>query len=225
MLNPSSPALVEAKVNEQMERFLMRQNTSQRQLISKIDSKVVLSELIFMQKFKKPRKIVIPEFKTSVILNLDTAPKQTLPSMPITKKFKRNSEFSQVFSPKQRTQLNFVPSSPAKDIQSPVSPTDKMLSIYQDLVNSIKSTHKKKLRMVKTQRKIKTLSHELKVIAGPKDDFNVDHKKSSRKFERQYMKESLKELQSTKRADTLLEYQINRFTLTNRTKHKFKSLY
>lgn len=225
MLSPSSPALVEAKVNEQMERFLMRQNTSQRQLVSRIDSKVVLSELIYLQKFKKPKKIVIPEFKTSIILNLDVSPKQSLPELPITKKFKRKSDFSQINPAKLNTQLNFYPTSPVKDIQSPSSPTGKMLSIYQDLVNSIKSNHKKKLRMVKTQRKIKTLSNEIKVISGLRDDFNVDHKKSNKKFERQYMKESLKEMESRKRADTLLEYQINRFTLSNRTKHKIKSLY
>lgn len=225
MLSPSSPTLIEKKVNEQMERFLLRSNTSQRQLVSKIDTKVVVNELVYLLKFKKPKKIVIPESRTSIILNLDSPPKLPLPELGITKKFKRTSEYALTIPAKQSTKLGLSCRSPIEEVQSPVSPTEKMLSKYQDLVKSIKSHKKKNLRMAKTQKKIKTLNNELKAIASDKDRINMDFIEGNKKFERQYMKESLKDLQKSSRADTLLEYQINRFSLTNRGKNKIKSLY
>lgn len=225
MLSPSSPILIEKKVNEQMEKFLLRSNTSQRQLVSKIDTKVVVNELVYLLKFKKPKKIVIPESRTSIILNMDSPSKFPLPELAITKKFKRTPEFVHTSPVKLNSRVGLSCRSPIEEYQSQATPTEKMLSIYQDLVKSIKSHKKKNVRMAKTQRKIKTLNNEIKAIAGDKDKINIDYEKGNKKFEKQYMKESLKELHKSKRADTLLEYQINRFSLTNRVKNKVKSLY
>ena len=226
MSSPSSPALVDARVQEQMEKFLLRSNTSQRLLLSKIDTQIVNNELIFMQKFQKPRRIILNDSKTPIMLNIEQTTKKFCPEIEITEKFRRMSNKKSSTS-KIATQTNFYSASPYIITSlSPQTSKQKMISIYDDLVKTIKKSSKsKKLRIMKPKKKIKSINREINRINSELDlsELNKEHrfKDYDRKFKEKYAKEVLKDIKTSK-SSIQQEILTQRFSLSTR-KSKFKS--
>jgi hypothetical protein len=201
-----------------MEKFLLRSNTSQRQLISKISSKLVNNELIFLEKFKKPKKLVIPEFKTSIILNQEKPQAPQTPEMIKELKFKRSTKESVSNSPKISPRYT-VPGTPTT-IFTNQTPSEKILSKYNQLFTSTsESPNARKKFLRKAKNKVKTLCKNIKEIGKQnmskkkQEEFSV--KMFDKYHEKKYLKQALKEMKSKKINESVLEARHFRYSLNS----------
>lgn len=210
-----SPSRIEVKVNEQMEKFLLRSNTSHRQLVSKISSKLVKDELIFIEKFKRPRKLVIPEFKVSMMLNEEKPQVQKSPDEIKGTKFKRSSKISQTNSAKLSPRYT-LPGTPM--FIENQSPSERILNKYGLLFASTSESPKlKKIHNRKEKKKVKTLCKKIHEIGKSeltrKQEEEVNTKIFDKYHEKKYLKEAIKEMKTKKFNDSVNEAKLYRFSI------------
>jgi len=217
MSKPKSQTRIENKVNEQMEKFLLRSNTSQRQLLSKISSKLVHSEIVYLQKFARPKKLIILESKSPIILNEELPQRHSLPGIKSEPKFTRTKFSKLTGSPKPLKPLDIVSST----LTSPThSPTEDLLGKYNQLFACTSQSPKSgKLNVRKTKKTIKNLCKNIRVIgndvlsAGVREKIEV--KMFAKSHEKKYLKEAIKELNDLKVANSMADAKILKYSIFN----------
>lgn len=217
MSKPQSQAKIETKVNEQMEKLFLRSNTSQLQLLSKISSKLVHSEIVYIQKFTRPKKLIIPESKSPIILNEALPQRHSLPEITKEPKFTRSNFSKLTGSPKLAKPLELISST----LTSPThSPTEDLLDKYNKLFKCTSQSPKNgKVNVRKTKKTIKNLCKKIKVIgndvlsSGVREKIEV--KMFAKNHEKKYLKEAIRELNDMKVANSMVDAKILKYSIFN----------
>lgn len=217
MMKPQSHNKIEIKVNEQMEKFLLRSNTSQRQMLSKISSKIVNDEIVFIQKFTRPKKIIIPEFKSSIILNGEASQRKSLPEPIQEQKFSRSIAPKLTSSPRLAKPLELFYSTVTSPAQSP---NEELLDKYSKLFKCTSiSPKRKKLNLRRTKKTIKNLCRNIKHIGketlSEKVKEQIEVKMFAKNHEKKYLQEAIKEMNDMKVANAMADVRLLRYTSYN----------
>lgn len=217
MMKPKSHSKIEIKVNEQMEKFLLRSNTSQRQMLSKISSKIVNDEIVYIQKFTRPKKIIIPEFKSPIILNEEMPMRKSLPEPIQELKFSRTSMQKLTASPKLSKPLELFYSTVSSPVQTQNEElVDKYSKLFKCTSNSPK---RKKLNLRRTKKTIKKLCRNIRHIGNEalsdRVKERIEVKMFAKNHEKKYLKEAIKEMNDMKVANAMADVRLLRYTSYN----------
>jgi hypothetical protein len=104
---------LEKKVNDHMEKFLLRQYSLERQNFSRVSSKFLSGELTYLTKFKDPKKKMLTEFKVPLTMS-----KETLEYKDYSKPFLTSTNSKHLKSEKLLTNKSKIKK---RSLNSPVS--------------------------------------------------------------------------------------------------------